>query len=411
MKKIAFTLIVLLMLQTARSQSNLDFWLGDWDVFTTTSNNLIGENHVTKILDEKVITEKWTDVFGTKGRSFTLYDSSLHCWKQTWVDNTGAIAEFTGSLNNDTMFLFSNPKLNKAGKPVIHRMTIIKVSADELLQKEESSVNNSFSWQTNYSFKYKRQSNYTLTNKNFKMKLYALKLKVADLEAAKKFYVETLGFSTDNSYKAENEVRLVTNSYKIILSLDKNMKILPENVLSSVSFCIMVNDIDEALKTYRSKGVRLLSDQKRKEGVGYSIKIFDPFNNQLSVMQQTTPNTQKIIEPKVYNCGYYVPSMEKARKFYSGILGFVELTDKYLPSDMPLYYADKSFNFMLHENRPEFKHVITPNARLVFAVSDMDEVKIFLRKNNISFTEKNGIITFTDNSHIETDIIKMTTSE
>jgi len=145
--------------------------------------------------------------------------------------------------------------------------------------------------------------------------------------------------------------------------------------------------------------------EKRKEGVGYSMKMFDPFGNCISIMQLTYPNAPEITEPFVYNCGYYVASMDKARKFHKEILGFTELSENYLPSDMPLGYADKSFAFMLHQNRPEFNHTLTPNMKLVFSVSDFTALKKLLAENKITFSETNNIITITDNNCIQSDII------
>lgn len=395
-------------LQNTFAQSNFNFWIGDWDVYSIASGNCIGENHISKILDNNVIFENWNDVLGIKGKSFTLYDSISHQWKQTWVDNTGEITELTGILGSDTMIFISQPKFNRENRLVINRMTIVKKSENELLQTGEVSFDNTRTWQTNYSFKYKRQSNYSLTHKQFTMKLYGVKLKVSNLETALKFYHETLGFQIDKSNKTENEIQLYTNSYKIILQEDKAMKQESSQSLPSVSMCMAVKNIDSSFHALKSKGVKFFSDEKRKEGVGISMKIFDPFGNCISIMQLTYPNAPEITEPFIYNCGYYVASMDKARNFYKEILGFTELSEHYLPSDMPLGYADKSFAFMLHQNRPEFNHMLTPNMKLVFSVSDFTALKKLLAENKITFSQTNNIITITDNNGIQSDIILST---
>lgn len=391
--------------QNAFAQNNFNFWVGDWDIYSIASGNCIGENHISKILDNKVIFESWNDVLGVKGKSFTLYDSISHQWKQTWVDNTGEITELTGILRGDTMIFVSHPKFNRENRLAINRMTIIKKSENELLQTGEVSFDNTRTWQTNYSFKYKRQSNYSLTHKQFSMKLYGVKIKVSNLETALKFYNEILGFQIDQSYKVENEIQLYTNSYKIILQEDTSMKQVSNQSLPSVSMCMAVKNIDSSFHALKSKGVKFFSDEKRKEGVGFSMKIFDPFGNCISIMQLTYPNAPEITEPFIYNCGYYVASMDKARKFYSETLGFTELSEHYLPSDMPLGYADKNFVFMLHQNRPEFNHTLTPNMKLVFAVADFASLKQLLEKGKIKFTEATNTITITDSNGIQSDII------
>jgi catechol 2,3-dioxygenase-like lactoylglutathione lyase family enzyme len=251
------------------------------------------------------------------------------------------------------------------------------------------------------------QSNYFPAAGHLDIKLYGVKLRVNNLEVALKFYHEILGFQVDQSHKADNEIQLSTNSYKIILHRDVNMKIPKNKSLLSISMCMAVQNIDSTFQLLKSKGVRFLSYDKRKEGVGYSMKIFDPFGNCISIMQLTYLNAPQIVEPFVYNCGFYVTSLDKARYFYSDILGFTALSEKYLPDDLPMGYADKKLAFMLHQNRPEFTHLLMPNMKLVFTVPDFIELRKLLIANKIAFTEIDAKITITDNNGIDSDIIQI----
>lgn len=397
-------LIFIVLSQNTKAQNNFDFWVGNWDVYSTASNNLIGENQIKKILDDKVIFENWSDVRGFKGKSFTLFDSIQNIWKQTWVDNKGAITEFKGILKNDTIVFLTDSKKNNENKIEANRMTIIKKSNNEVLQTGEVSFDNSKSWQTTYSFRYLKRSEYLLNHNKFSLKIYGVKIKVKDLELAKRFYTETLGFNIDNSVKNNNQIQLYTNSIKIILELDETMIILPIKSISQVSLTMQVNDLDETYKILTKKGITFLSDKKRKEGVGFSMKIFDPFGNQISLLQQTTSNTPQIVEPKIYNCGYYISNMGEARKFYTSIIGFIELTNRYLPDDMPLSYSDKTFAFILHKTRKEFNHFNTENMKIVFFTDDINSFLKTIQENNINHSVSKNVVLFTDDSGIQSEV-------
>ncbi len=159
MKKQYIALVFLLLGVAAHAQQNLDFWLGHWDAYSLLHQGaLVGENHISKTLGGKVYFEHWTDCMGIEGHSFSLFDSTENCWKQTWVDNRGNILEFKGLLRNDSIIFTTRPSLGKDGRTAINRMTITRVSPDELLQVGEISYDNAQAWSTNYRFKYLRKS-------------------------------------------------------------------------------------------------------------------------------------------------------------------------------------------------------------------------------------------------------------
>jgi len=62
---------------------NLDFWLGDWDVYVGTE--LVGRDTVERIVDGCGVTERWRDTQGGEGFSLFAYDARKDLWTQTWV--------------------------------------------------------------------------------------------------------------------------------------------------------------------------------------------------------------------------------------------------------------------------------------------------------------------------------------
>lgn len=177
---------------------------------------------------------------------------------------------------------------------------------------------------------------------------YGIKLNVDDMDKALSFYCDKLGFEVKDRKNYPQEVALETGEQtQIILArVDKLRDTKPTD--TRVSFTLQVNDLDQAIEHMKEKGVPLAEQERRKEGVGYAITILDPFGRRISLMHQTIVKVDPFKEPKIYNYGFTVPDMDKAREFYSKKLGFIELTDRYLPRDMPLGNRDKSFGFMLH---------------------------------------------------------------
>lgn len=73
-----------------------DFWVGEWDVFSTATDEQIGTNIVTSELDGCIVQEHWTSSTGNRGRSLNAYDPETGRWHQDWVSQVPQA--FTGRL-------------------------------------------------------------------------------------------------------------------------------------------------------------------------------------------------------------------------------------------------------------------------------------------------------------------------
>lgn len=86
----------------ARSASDFDFWLGEWDCD-------IGEgkratNTIVRILGGKVIHERFVSD-ELVGESHSVFSEKQQVWLQTWVDDQGAYLPFVGGREGDEMIL------------------------------------------------------------------------------------------------------------------------------------------------------------------------------------------------------------------------------------------------------------------------------------------------------------------
>jgi predicted enzyme related to lactoylglutathione lyase len=186
------------------------------------------------------------------------------------------------------------------------------------------------------------------------IRTYGIKINVDDMDKALAFYSTKLGFELSDRSQYPQQVSLKTSDrVKLILYKVSKLCHAPEQA-TQASFTLQVNNLDQAIARMKTLGIPLAEMEPRKEGVGFAISIRDPFGRRISMMHQTIVKVEPFKEPQLYNFGYAIPDMSAARDFYSVKLGFVARSEKYLPLDLPLGHADKSFAFMLHY-RPGIK--------------------------------------------------------
>lgn len=69
--------------ETDTAYATLDFWVGDWDVYV--EQELMGTDHIERILEGCAVMEDWTSVTGEKAKGFFYYQKATGLWKQVWV--------------------------------------------------------------------------------------------------------------------------------------------------------------------------------------------------------------------------------------------------------------------------------------------------------------------------------------
>jgi ketosteroid isomerase-like protein len=84
----------------------LDFWVGDWDVFDAdNAATQVARVRVDRVLGECVLREDYQDTSGHKGQSFSIYDASRKVWHQSWVTNRGQLLLLEGGVQAGDMVL------------------------------------------------------------------------------------------------------------------------------------------------------------------------------------------------------------------------------------------------------------------------------------------------------------------
>lgn len=216
---------------------------------------------------------------------------------------------------------------------------------------------------------------------------WGVRINVPDMEKAIGFYCDKLGFEIKSKANYPKWVELNTGKPNQILVLTQVSNLIAEGATDcKAGLTLQVNNYDSAVVKLKSKGVDFGKNQKRKEGVGYSIYFEDPFGTRISMMHETARQNPHFKEPKIYNYGIMTPDMEASRFFFK-VLGFTERSEKYLPLDMPLGNPDKSFAFMLHYrdgveavryNTSNDEHIV-----ILFKTQNITEILQHLGQNNI----------------------------
>jgi len=137
----------------------LDFWLGEWEARNVNAPRTSppASSVITKIHNGCVILETWRSP-GYSGQSFNIYDRSRGQWHQTWVDSTGGLHAYWGSLKDGNMVYegMIPPTPGQKG-PQQTRMTFFNLGAGKVRQFVERSTDGGKTWQVGYDFIYTKK--------------------------------------------------------------------------------------------------------------------------------------------------------------------------------------------------------------------------------------------------------------
>lgn len=137
---------------TAPEYAQLDFWLGEWNVFDTADpTGMRGVSRIEKVYFGCALREEWSPFTMLTGGSFTAWDRQAGIWRQAWVDSMGGWAEMTGKLQDGRMVL-TGPRGSG-----LSRMILSPEPGGTVRQVVETSADGGRTWKPWYDFTYRRR--------------------------------------------------------------------------------------------------------------------------------------------------------------------------------------------------------------------------------------------------------------
>jgi hypothetical protein len=132
--------------------AQLDFWLGNWECRWDGGQ---GSNRVEKILDGRVIHEQFDGRPGMTllGRSYSIYDSGLGKWRQTWVDNEGGYLDLLGGREGE-QFVLQLVRLDE--RMPFKRMVFRNIAREGFDWHWQASSDGGRSWKDSWRIRYRR---------------------------------------------------------------------------------------------------------------------------------------------------------------------------------------------------------------------------------------------------------------
>lgn len=134
-----------------------DFWIGEWNVYQTGTNNYAGHSLIQLISGGCALLENW-DSQNSTGKSINFIDPVSNKWKQSWSGSyTGGNQEFVDGEYKDSAMRFTFETTDAQGKKLIGRFIFFNEGPDQVRQFNETSADSGKTWTTNYDFTYKRK--------------------------------------------------------------------------------------------------------------------------------------------------------------------------------------------------------------------------------------------------------------
>ena len=135
----------------------LDFWLGEWEVYDAKTHQRDGHNRIEKLHKGAAIQENWTDADGSEGKSWFYYYRPEKRWKQVWVTDVGFIKEKAlVEVFPDGGVRFRGEIPRRDGTKITDQTTLTPLPAEKVRQVIEWSKDGGKTWETVYDAIYER---------------------------------------------------------------------------------------------------------------------------------------------------------------------------------------------------------------------------------------------------------------
>ena len=135
-----------------------DFWVGEWDVFTTGSKQPTGAHSIIQLISGGcAILENWESP-ASNGKSINFVDPVSNKWKQSWAGNyANGTQEFVNGEYKDGAMRFDFTTTGSGGEKIMGHLIFYNQGPNQVRQFNETSADDGKTWTTNYDFTYIRK--------------------------------------------------------------------------------------------------------------------------------------------------------------------------------------------------------------------------------------------------------------
>lgn len=138
-----------------------DFWVGEWDVYVTGTNNKAGHSLIQKASGDCMILENWTALGPVphNGKSMNYVNTQTNKWEQLWIGSAGGpgyVTRFYDGEYKDSVMQFTFEANTPQGKQT-GRFRFFNQGPNQVRQLSETSADGGKTWNTNYDLTYKRK--------------------------------------------------------------------------------------------------------------------------------------------------------------------------------------------------------------------------------------------------------------
>ncbi|HVZ55435.1 MAG TPA: tetratricopeptide repeat protein [Chitinophagaceae bacterium] len=135
----------------------MDFWIGDWDVYPRGSNQRVGSSHISREDGGCVILENFRSLVSPQsGHSINLYDAGDSCWIQLYAGSLGGHQLYTGGRYRDSAMVFQY-RTSAGGRTGQGRYILYDQGPDQFRQYQDISYDGGNTYTVNYDFIYRRK--------------------------------------------------------------------------------------------------------------------------------------------------------------------------------------------------------------------------------------------------------------
>ena len=132
-----------------------DFWLGQWDVYRTDTNQLVAHSLIEKLYGGCAVRENWLPIGSPGGGSLNSWRPSEKKWLQTWTDGGNNWNEYAGGMDGRLMVL-TGTSTSAAGGGTPVRMTYDAKPDGSVVQTGYQSSDGGKTWALAYEYAYRR---------------------------------------------------------------------------------------------------------------------------------------------------------------------------------------------------------------------------------------------------------------